>query len=210
MLKRYFVLESILFVFSLFLVKQAFASEGIIQLGNINGTNARCFAMSTLINRSDSFQISMQCRNLTYPIGNSGSYYVLWETPVATNSSPVHLGELGFGKESFTARSAFSKLFVTEEQTQWPKQPSQSKIMEGSIQPIFFLDREPTPTPSPTRVLTPTPGSTSSLVSPSPTQKAKPKTTIASLVWTFVIIMVIIALIAAIIFVVFRVRKAIT
>lgn len=131
---------------------RAEASEGIVQLKNINGSNMRCFAMSTLLNRSSSYQLIIQCRNLIYPVEPEGMFYILWDNPIVKDPKPIRIGDLEFGKGSFNVGDPFSSLFITKEKTQSPNEPSNNKVMEGAIESILFLDTEPTPTliPSPT------------------------------------------------------------
>lgn len=135
-------------------IPQAEASNGVVELGSTNGSSTRCFALSTSVNRSNNFQVLIRCRNLIYPVEPTGMFYILWSNPIGlgNDSKPVLAGDMGFGDVSFNIQNSFSGLFITKEQAQSPSQPSNQRIMEGSIKPLPFLEKEPTPTriPSPT------------------------------------------------------------
>lgn len=202
----------ILFIISFFTTMRANASEGIIELGNINGSNARCFIMSTATNRSSNFQLLTQCRNLIYPIKPTGLYYILWATPVDEKTKPINLGDLGFGETSFNTSTPFTSLFITREQTQSPNQPSSDKVMEGTVKSIQFLETEPTPTTKPAPA---TKQSPAGKITPSITPSPKPQgrgilATAIGFIMTFFTIVAIIIIIIIVIYVINKIRKSLT
>lgn len=209
MKKGFFIIVIILFLM-LFTAKPALASEGIVELTNINGAGARCFAMSTSVNRSTNFQILVQCRNLIYPIEPAGTYYVLWAVPRLKDAKPWNLGDIGFGKGIFSAPDVFTKLFITKELNLSPNQPSNDKVMEGNIQPISFLGTIPTPTPTPLPALKISPTKSPAMIntnqiSQAPQQKSGGSFTVIILI--IFLIIVIIFIIAIIIYIINRFRR---
>jgi hypothetical protein len=126
---------------ALFLTRSVEASEGTFELGSTTGKNYRCFAASLLIEK---FSILVVCKDLVYPSGS----YVLWANPT-DNSKPIRLGVLGYGRKSFSAGRSFSSLFVTLEANPNIKSPTGTRVMQGSINPITFLNQPTTPTPTP-------------------------------------------------------------
>ncbi|MBU3978568.1 hypothetical protein KJ980_03750 [Patescibacteria group bacterium] len=210
----------ILLFVSILQITKAQASEGIVELGNVNGSATRCFAMSTLINRSTNYLLVIQCQNLIYPIVPVGKFYILWSNPISSDKDikPIRIGDLEFGKGSFNLENSFSSLFITKEQTQSPDQPSNDKVMEGRIKSISFLEKEPTPTMTPTPTLIPTP---TMIMSPTieltqkitqiATPAAQPKSG-----WTFLTIMralgifvvIIIFIITSIFYIISKIRKS--
>jgi hypothetical protein len=185
------------------------ASEGVIELENTNGQDSRCFAMSTLNDRSTSFNIQIQCQNLTYPIEPQGLYYVLWANPVIENeeneTKPSRVGELGFGRETFRERRPFTGLFVTKEETRSPRSPSSSRVMEGDVDRISFLDTTITPTkkPAPTSKVTP-----KVTQKPTPTPQPKGNSIISVVISIIVFIIAVVIIIAIIFIVVVRIRNS--
>lgn len=180
MLRNFISFVTILLFVLFFQTARAEASEGIVELGSINGSATRCFAMSSLIGRSNTYLLQIQCRNLVYPIGREGMFYILWANPIGITgkeNKPIRIGDLEFGKGNFNLQYQFSSLFITKEQIQNPEQPSSNRVMEGGIKSIAFLDREPTPTliPSPTVIPSQTPESaqkiSSQIVTPTPQPK---------------------------------------
>lgn len=185
--------KSILFFISLFIIsilfpiKPANANEGVVLLKNVSGSQARFFALSTSLYRSTSFQILLQCRDLVYPVEPGGNFYVLWAKTIDPKTPLFRIGELQYGNDSFTAQNPFTGLFVTKEITESPNQPSNSKVMEGGIESIAFLNSGPTTTlaPKPTQTpvkseLTPTTVN-NSVLTVTPTPKAQTKKATASL-----------------------------
>ncbi len=209
MIKRLFISIAILIIVSFFTITHVEATEGLAELKNVNGSDAKCFAMSTLINRATSYRILLQCRNLLYPIEKDGEFYILWAFTEGENPSPKRMGDIGLGKVTFTTRNAFSRLFITKEQTQSPRQPSENTVMEGVINPISFLRIEPTPkttvkTPAkkPTPNLTQKPSAT-----PTPAQQSLAGT-IFSVIRTIFTVIIVIVIFAIVIFIVYRIIKS--
>lgn len=166
---------SVFFIFSL----KAEANEGVIELDSARDTNPRCFVMSTLVNRSRTYNLLVTCKNLIYPVEDNGRYYILWSVPEPDPDKrendrqneraerPERIGDIKFGKEMFKTRKPFSELFITVENERSPREPSNNRIMEGFVDNVDFLDSTgledeeesqltPTPSISPALSVTPT------------------------------------------------------
>lgn len=143
----------------------AFASEGLFEMRNRIGTDARCFAASVLM-QDQQYRVVISCRDILYPGGTEVFSYVVWATPT-DGKNAFRLGTLGLGKVEFKTKTAFTNLFVTKEPDDRPKSPTGQLIMDGSRQIISMLDgagatnsgtgtsnkpnelmSEPTPTPT--------------------------------------------------------------
>jgi hypothetical protein len=205
MLKNFIVFIVILLFFALLPAPRAEASEGVVSLKNMSGSNERCFAMSTLINRSTNYQLLIQCRNLIYPIEPEGTFYILWANPIGKNTKPIRIGDLEFGKRIFNVPNPFSSLFITKEQTQSPSQPSNDKVMEGSVESISFLEEKPTPTIIPSQTIETTPKITQKVT---PTPQPKGGVTFSSVMLALGILIIIIFIFASIFYVVNKIRKS--
>jgi len=143
------------FLTPVFSVKNASASEGLIELSSTTGQNLRCFA-SSLLMQDGNYVIPITCRNLVYPVEEGIFSYFVWATPLG-GGSPVRLGELGFGRAEYKIRTAFSSLFVSVEQNKKTRTPSGTIVMRGNVAPIIFLETSPTPSPEGLVVEEPTP-----------------------------------------------------
>lgn len=158
------LLVAILFFVASSSLKSARASEGTVELKNIQNTTARCFAASILM-QDLSYNIIVSCRDIIYPGGTNVFTYVMWANPI-DGGSPFKLGTLNFGKVAFRTQIPFSGLFVTKEDTGNVGKPNGPVIMQGSLQGISFLDTVPTPNPNqPTVTPSPTPAPRKSFIS---------------------------------------------
>lgn len=210
---RNLIVSIIILLFASFLqATRAEASEGVVELGSINGSTTRCFAMSTLVNRSTNYLLVLQCRNLIYPVEPVGMFYILWSNPIGLgkDSKPIPIGDIAFGNLSFNIQNSFSSLFITKEQTQSPSQPSNDRVMEGRVKSISFLEKEPTPTiiPSPTiklsPVIEPTPKITQTVT---PTPQPKGSGILLNIIRVLGILLIITFVIAIIFYVINKLRK---
>jgi hypothetical protein len=134
------------------LTKEAYASEGTVEIGSITGANYRCFAASLLM-QDLNFTMLVSCRDLIYPAEPDIFNYVLWAQPIE-DKNPVKLGTLDFGKKEFRINKPFSSLFITTEQNPGVRSPEGNVVMQGQVRAINFLetaqptiDRTPTETP---------------------------------------------------------------
>lgn len=130
------------FVFSALAIvavaKPTAASEGIFELRNQIGTDARCYALSVLM-QNQNYQVLVSCRDIIYPGGTEVFNYVVWATPNDGGNS-VRLGTLDLGKVEFKSKTAFNNIFVTKEQDDRPRNPQGQLVMQGSRQTISILD----------------------------------------------------------------------
>jgi hypothetical protein len=135
-----------LFLFSVVSVK---ASEGVFYLRPTNKEAYRCWAASLYMPTSK-YRLLVGCVDLIYPPQFPQLYksYVLWSVPTAGGKA-VRLGELAGGKAQFEVQKSFSSLFVTVEPNATPLAPSKNIVMQGSLEPIVFLQKPTSPTPSP-------------------------------------------------------------
>jgi hypothetical protein len=203
-----FLASVIIAIFAIFFsTAVAQASEGTIELQTVDDSDAQCFAMSTIIGRSNDFQVQIKCQNLIYPVGDQASYYILWANPVREENDnddatipPVRLGDLEFGRESFRAREAFASLFVTRETSRSPRNPSTERVMEGEVQPIAFLETEPDEDEEPEITPEPTPQAT-------PTPQPQGGGIVSTIISIFTTIIVIIIILAIIIFIIYKIRN---
>ena len=213
MLKKLMVSIAILLFAAFLQVTRAEASEGVVELGSINGSPTRCFALSTSVNRSNNFQVLIRCRNLIYPVQPAGMFYILWSNPIGLgkDSKPVLIGDIAFGDVSFNIQNSFSSLFITKEQTQSPNQPSNERVMEGGVKPVSFLEKEPTPTiiPSPTikplLTIEPTPEITQTIT---PTPKPKSGVTFLTIMQTSGILIIVIFILVGIFLAINKFRRS--
>lgn len=197
---------TILTIILLIPVIKAEATEGIIELSSLDGSNARCFAMSTVLNRSTNYQVMIQCKNLIYPLENNSEYYILWATNNDEKRTTRRIGDIGLGKITFTTRPEFLNLFITKEQNSFPKEPSTQKIMQGNIKPITFLESPPTPTPTLNPAQIKPTNQSSPILSITPTPA--PKTNTAGLVIkTITIILAIVVIIIIIVIAIYTIYK---
>ncbi|OGY16590.1 MAG: hypothetical protein A2785_03285 [Candidatus Chisholmbacteria bacterium RIFCSPHIGHO2_01_FULL_49_18] len=148
MLKRLKILTSAFFVALCLLVlaKPAQASEGTTQLTSTTGSPARCFVSSVLL-KDLNFRVLVSCRDLTLPPAADAFVYSVWATS-AENGRPFKLGDLDVGKGEFRTSTAFTEVFITQEQSSRSRSPSET-ILRGAMQPISFLEG-PAPAPTPT------------------------------------------------------------
>ena len=131
------------------------ASEGVIELDNVIGESARCFAVSILM-PDYNYRILMSCRDLIYPVGDNVFKYLVYAVPVE-GKRDNQLGELGVGKAQFSSRDQFYSLYVVREKGQIGSQKAQQTVvMRGNVSRIKYLDTGeqgeigPTIAPSPT------------------------------------------------------------
>ena len=162
MIKKFLTLItlSILFFASVNFTDEIKASEGIFELQNVAGEEARCHATSVLMS-DQQYHLLVSCRDITYPGAKTGTdifSYVLWGRDI--EGKVTRLGALGVGKVALKAKKPFVMLFVTREQSETPKKPNGETVMSGNLQNINFLDSgvsefeeifiaAPTPTPKP-------------------------------------------------------------
>lgn len=138
-MKKFSIWGSFLSVVLLLLVsaKTASAGEGIIELKNTIGEDARCFTTSILM-QDLQYNVLISCRDIIYPGGTDIFNYIVWSTP--QTGGVERLGELGLGKVEFKTKNPFTSLFVTRERDRKTTQPSGQVVMQGSVQNITFLD----------------------------------------------------------------------
>lgn len=123
------------------------ASDGTIELRSTTGDPSRCYAASLLM-EDWHYTVIVSCRDLIYPGEYGLVNYVLWTQPT-DGSSPANLGLLGYGKATFRTLKAFSSLFVTIE-GQVGGKPTGRIVMNGTVNPVTFLERPSPVTPTPT------------------------------------------------------------
>lgn len=168
-MKRIISFLIVAFAFVL-LAKNASASEGLVELRNTQGEDARCFASSILMS-DQNYSILVSCRDILYPGGTEIFNYVVWANPVSGGNA-FRLGTLNLGKVSFKTKTAFSSMFVTKEKNNNPSSPSSDVVMRGTLRPIAILESKklnvPTVTPGTNQpeMVPPSPGE--ELVSPTP------------------------------------------
>lgn len=134
--------------------KAAQASEGIFELRNRVGEQARCVSYSVLM-QDQNYEILVSCRDILYPGGTSVFSYVLWGVPT-NGGNHFRLGTLGLGKESFKTKTPFSSLYVTKEPTSNPRTPTGTIVMQGNLQINELLDT-PQSAPEVSELESPTP-----------------------------------------------------
>jgi hypothetical protein len=120
--------------------RQASASEGLFELSSTTNQDYRCFAPSIQLLDS-SYRVVITCRDLVYPAGDDIFSYMLWANPV-DGGKAIKLGVLGFGRDEFKTKAAFSTLFVTTEKNKKTKTPEGPVVMRGNIKRISFLDKK--------------------------------------------------------------------
>jgi hypothetical protein len=150
-------------ILSLF-ATQASASEGIADMANVSGGPSHCYATSAFMQNQE-YNILVICRDLLYPANAETLYYVVWAQPTA-GGNPIRLGDLGLGKALYKTRTAFNRLYATQERSRDVKNPTGPVAMSGNMQPIGVLSPNsgnsavsidtnnqvivtPTPTPGP-------------------------------------------------------------
>lgn len=174
-----FIYSLIAFVLFLFVATPALASEGLVELRNRVGDDARCFAASILM-PDQNYSIVVSCRDILYPGGTEIFHYVVWETPL-NGGNAIRLGTLNLGKVEFKTKNAFTSLYVTKEKSTNPNSPSGEIIMQGSLRPIALLETKKLNTPETTpgtnqpEIVPPSPGE--EMESPVPT--SAPQTGVA-------------------------------
>lgn len=148
-MKRNFLLVTALFLLAfLSLSKPASATEGVVDLYSLTGTDARCHALS-IFSTDNQFHLLVSCRDLVYPPDTYILHYLLWATP-QKGGDPLKLGELSFGKMGAKTAAPFTELYVTQESNPKVKEPTGDIILKGQVQPIQNLVQKTTPTPTPT------------------------------------------------------------
>ncbi len=167
------------------------ASEGIFELKNQTGEDARCYALSVLMGDL-SYKILASCRDILYPGGTEVFSYVAWINP-ADGGNPQRLGTLGVGKVEFKTKTAFTSIFVTKELNSNARQPGGTIVMQGGLQRITLLEN-----PDLAEIETPELGEPEA--SPSPSPKASSRINIfriggaAAFVGIFLIILLVLFL----------------
>lgn len=119
-------------------VRSAKASQGQFELRNQVGEDARCYAVSGLMQNLD-YKILFLCQDILYPGGTSVVNYVVWANPV-DGGSPIRLGTLDLGRVELSTKKAFSSLFVTKEEDARVRSPQGQVVMQGGLQRITLLD----------------------------------------------------------------------
>jgi hypothetical protein len=134
----------------LFAANDSRASEGTIEMRSTTKETYRCWA-SSLFMPNNRYKVSVGCVDLVYPPKPPELYkfYILWANPIDKSNS-IRLGSLGGGKANFDVAKPFNELFVTLEESDFPRRPSNQVVMRGNVSPITFLLRPTTPTPTPT------------------------------------------------------------
>lgn len=138
------------------------ASEGIIELRNVEGGQARCYSLSAIM-QDLNYNVLITCRDITYPGGTDVFNYIVWANPIGSDKAQK-LGPLGLGKVEFETETSFSSLFVTKERSEKVNAPTGPTVMQGGVQRITLLDNpqdlgeleesempELTPTPAPAK-----------------------------------------------------------
>lgn len=149
MLKKILVSTFVFGLFSMLTPKVSFASQGIFELRNQVGEDARCHVTSGVM-EDQIYNILTICQDILYPGGTEVYHYVTWATPI-DGGNAVRLGELGLGRKLFKTNQAFSNIFVTKELQANPRSPSGQVVMRGNLTPITFLGNgQPTIAPSDT------------------------------------------------------------
>ncbi len=149
MKSRFFTyISGLLFAFGIFLftATRVSASEGTFELRSTTRDTYRCFAASILM-QDLNYSITVSCRDLIYPAGNTVFTYVLWAQPI-DGGSPRRLGELGYGRLATRWNQPFNQLFVTTEQDSGVGKPVGPVVMRGNVQQITFLDHATAATPT--------------------------------------------------------------
>lgn len=204
-LKKIFGLLLIVF-FVVSLSSDAKASEGTVDLNNVNGGSTRCFAASVLMG-DFSYKILMSCRDLIYPGSTQVYNYTLWAQE-ANSEDIFRLGTLGLGKGEYETDKAFSRLFVTQETSSKPRNPSDRLVMSGTVQAISILEGSSTVV---VNTESDQPAETSlennQFVNPSPQQKTVPQDQAAKafsvikiavgILFAIIIFVVVVALVSA-------------
>lgn len=144
----------------------AIASEGLVELRNRVGEDARCFASSVLMS-DQNYTILVSCRDILYPGGTEIFNYVVWATPLGGGNA-FRLGTLNLGKVQFRTKTAFANLFVSKETSPNPSLPTGSIVMQGPVRPIALLVSKNLNTPTTT-----TGTNQPELVSPAPGEETE-------------------------------------
>ncbi len=115
------------------------ANEGVVELKNTQGGDARCWAGSILMTNFK-YEILLSCRDLIYPApaGSDLFNYVLWAQEQEDKVSK--LGTLGVGRGQFATANPFVRLFVTQEKDDRVRKPSDQVIMSGYLSSIQLLE----------------------------------------------------------------------
>jgi len=150
-LKLVLILGAILFLVT---TSRVDASEGQFILRNRVGEAARCEGGSILM-QDRNYNIYITCREISYPGGTEVFDYVVWGVP-SGGGNHFRLGTLGLGKVAFKTKTPFSSLYVTKEETNNPRTPSGTIIMQGNVTAFETLD-SPAPTPGLEEFESPTP-----------------------------------------------------
>jgi len=132
------IIALVLFTLTSFIFTQSSsANEGIVQMRAQDGTAGICEVYSNLL---DNFQyaLSVNCRDLKYPIAQNLFQYALWTDN--GNGEASFMGTLGIGKRQFTATQPFARLVVTKEAVREPEEPSGNIYMSGGVQQSAFLE----------------------------------------------------------------------
>ena len=147
---------------SLFVLSANSASADEFNLRNRVGDSARCTVYSVLMQDAN-YNLSLDCRDILYPGGETVFSYVLWATPT-NGGNHFKLGTIGFGKNSFKTKIPFNTIYVTKETDSNTRTPTGEIIMQGFLERNEFLDG-PVPTPNPDELGTPEP---SPIATPAP------------------------------------------
>jgi hypothetical protein len=142
---KIFLIALTIGVFTLIAKREAYASEGFVELRSTVGQDTRCWA-SSLLMQDNAFTVTISCRDLIYPADVQVKRYIVWAVPT-TGKDYINLGELEYGKRTFRTDKPFSTLLVSTE-TNPGRAPAGTIVMRGNIQPISFLQRPTTPTPT--------------------------------------------------------------
>jgi hypothetical protein len=114
------------------------ASEGLFEIRSISGEDARCYATSLLM-ADGKYQILLGCRDLIFPPQGKIGGYILWAKS-SVNGDIFKLGSIGIGKASFSTKDPFNQLFITIEENDKIRVPSENVVMNGGLTRIEFLE----------------------------------------------------------------------
>ena len=120
-------------VFFLMFTRSVSANEGTATLASKDGVTCQAFSVEASAGK---YSVLVRCANLTYPPSSTTTYYFVWTS--LNDEKPNRLGDLQLGRALFSATDPFDKIFVTIEQRKNPLNPSNDKVMEGTLKPFVF------------------------------------------------------------------------
>jgi hypothetical protein len=137
-MKKLGLLIATILILSLEATPTVLASEGLFELRNTQGGNARCHVTSVLLPNLN-YRVLLSCRDVTYPGGAEIFNYSVWATKVEDGSA-FYLGEVGVGKAEYATNIPFNSVFITSERAPKPRTPTGNVIMQGTLKANAFLD----------------------------------------------------------------------